>query len=384
MKLLYSNILPMGIKDEKELINNYIHEQFSKFSIIEIAVGYASKAALIELDQLVEEHEVQNITVIIGMYYIEGIPESIYHAAVELNQKWQEQGIGEIRLVKAFKYHGKVYCFSDGDSAESAVIGSANLGVLKLEANNRRQYELSVYTEDKNECGEIKQHINELKASACSGVISEIDDITIIREVNAALNNIDTVEQIPTIEVERYEQYKTEVSFILPLKVPAKDERLIDDGKHFTKSNLNVCYAAPRSARKTRDWYETQLTVSKGITRSPGYPTKNVPFFVVTDDGYWFKVHTTSDGNKQFSAVGNELIMGRWIKGRLAAAGLVTPVNNTGEDTDRAGMITKEMLESYGRDTLVLTKTDRKATDENGEQLDVWFFSFEASKEDEE
>ena len=45
-----------------------------------------------------------------------------------------------------------------------------------------------------------------------------------------------------------------------------------DSGKHYTKSNLNVCYAAPRSSRKARDWYETQLTVSKVITRMNGYP----------------------------------------------------------------------------------------------------------------
>ena len=45
--------------------------------------------------------------------------------------------------------------------------------------------------------------------------------------------------------------------------------------------------------------------------RMEGYPEKNKPFFVVTDDGYWFKAHTTSDNNKQFSAVGDELIMGR-------------------------------------------------------------------------
>lgn len=52
----------------------------------------------------------------------------------------------------------------------------------------------------------------------------------------------------------------------------------MDDGKHFTKSNVNVCYAAPRSKRKSRDWYETQLTVAKEITHLEGYPEKNVPF----------------------------------------------------------------------------------------------------------
>ena len=201
----------------------------------------------------------------------------------------------------------------------------------------------------------------------------------IIREVNTSLSGIDTVTQIPQASVQLYEQHKTGVSFVLPIKVPAFNERHMDDGKHFTKSNINVSYAAPRSKRKSRDWYETQMTVSKEITRSEGYPEKNKPFFVVTDDGYWFKAHTTSDGNKQFSAVGDELILGRWIKGRLAAAGLVTPVNDTQADTDRKGMITKEMLQAYGCDSLVLSKTDQKALDEDGSELDVWVLSFEAT-----
>lgn len=157
----------------------------------------------------------------------------------------------------------------------------------------------------------------------------------------------------------------------------------MDDGKHYTKSNLNVSYAAPRSARKSRDWYETQFTVNKSITLLPGYPKKNVTFYVITDDGYTFKAHTTSDGNKQFSAVGDELILGRWIKGRLAAAGLVSPVNDTQLDRDRRGMITKEMLAAYGCDTLVLTKTDQKMEDEDGNLLDVWFLSFESAKREE-
>ena len=117
------------------------------------------------------------------------------------------------------------------------------------------------------------------------------------------------------------------------------------------------------------------MTVAKEITRQEGYPEKNKPFFVVTDDGYWFKAHTTSDGNKQFSAVGDELIMGRWIKGRLAAAGLVDPVNDTQADRDRKGMITKDMLDEYGRNSIVFTKTDQKAPD-GDKQLDVWTLSF--------
>ena len=68
--------------------------------------------------------------------------------------------------------------------------------------------------------------------------------------------------------------------------------------------------------------------------------------------------------------------MGRWLKGRLAAAGIVKPVNNTAEDSDRQGMITQEMLDEYGCDRLLFEKTGQTAIDEDGSNLDVWMLSF--------
>lgn len=381
MKILYSNILPLPIEDGQETVSEGFHREAAHSDSLEIATGYVSKAALEELDRIVSQHNLHHISLTIGMYYIEGMPEAIYHTASAINRKWVEAGIGEIRIVRAFKYHGKLYAFYQNGEPKSAIIGSANLGVIKPEAGNLRQYEVSAFTNDETECAEIAALIRRLQTPACSARIDEAGDIPLNREVNTSLAGVDTVEQIPQTEVALFEGHKKEISFELPIKVPAYEERHMDDGKHYTKSNLNVCYAAPRSARKARDWYETQFTVSKQITQQEGYPEKNVTFFVVTDDGYTFKAHTTSDGNKQFSAVGDELILGRWIKGRLAAAGLVTPVNNTQQDTNRSGMITKEMLNAYGCNTLILTKTDQKVEDENGNLLDVWMLSFEASQE---
>lgn len=382
MKVLYSDILPLGIADQQETVSARICEEISGADAVEIAVGYASKASLEELDKMIEEHAIQRVVLTIGMYYVEGMPEAMYHTALALNRKWVDAGIGEIRLVRAYKYHGKLYAFYQNGQPKSAIIGSANLGVIKLEANNRRQYEVSVVTETPAECNEIATLIRNVAAPASSVRIDEAIGMPIIREVNTSLTGVDTVEQIPQTQVELFERHKTTTSFVLPIKVPAYNERHMDDNRHYTKSNLNVSYAAPRSARKSRDWYETQFTVSKQITRLEGYPEKNVTFAVVTDDGYTFKAHTTSDGNKQFSAVGDELILGRWIKGRLAAAGLVTPVNDTQADTDRTGMITKEMLAAYGCDRLVLTKTTQKTEDEDGNLLDVWILSFEATTDD--
>ena len=388
MKLLYSNILPLGTEDNQETVTECIIAAASVADSIEIAVGYVSKAALQELEHIVDEYNIRHIMLTIGMYYVEGMPEGIYHTAIALNRKWIDAGIGEIRVVRAFKYHGKLYAFYKDEQVKSAIIGSANLGVIKLDANNRRQYEVSAVTEDTTECNEIATLIRKMATPVASVRIDEVVGMPIIREVITSLTGEDTVEQIPQTQVELFERHKTDISFILPIKVPAYAERHMDDGKHYTKSNLNVSYAAPRNARKSRDWYETQFTVSKQITRLEGYPEKNVAFAVVTDDGYTFKAHTTSDGNKQFSAVGDELILGRWIKGRLAAAGLVTPVNDTQADRDRTGMITKEMLSAYGCDRLVLTKTDQKTEDDDGNILDVWILSFEATtgaeEEDEE
>ncbi|WP_191400413.1 restriction endonuclease PLD domain-containing protein [Flavonifractor sp. An306] len=383
MNLLYSNILPLGTKEGQETVSNQISEEISNSDAIEIAVGYVSKASLEELDRIVTEHQIRHVILTIGMYFVEGMPEAMYHTAVAINQKWVAAGIGEIRMVRAFKYHGKLYAFYKDQQVKSAIIGSANLGVIKQEAANRRQYEVSAITVEQSECDEIATLIRKLASPACSARIDEITGMTLIREVNVSLTGVDTVDQLPQTQVELFEKHKTDISFILPIKVPAYAERHMDDGKHYTKSNLNVSYAAPRSARKSRDWYETQFTVSKKITLLPGYPEKNIAFYVITDDGYTFKAHTTSDGNKQFSAVGDELILGRWIKGRLAAAGLVTPVNDTQLDVDRTGMITKEMLAAYGCNTLVLTKTNQKMEDEEGNMLDVWILSFEAASQDE-
>ena len=382
--ILYSNMLPMFMEDGQETIADTIKKYMELSDQLKIAVGYVSRASLEELDQLVDQYKLKNICLIIGMYFIEGMPEGSYHTALRINQKWKEAGIGEIRLVQAFKYHGKVYEFFKKEEPVAVVIGSANLGVLKPEASNIRQYEIATVIHEKNYCHEMNSHINQLCEPRISTNIADIKNMTLVRENNRALDQIELVTTVPKSNVDFYKRCTAYASFFLPLKVPTAAERHMNDGKHFTKSNVNVCYAAPRSKRKSRDWYETQLTVAKEITRTEGYPEKNVPFYIVTDDGYWFKAHTTSDGNKQFSAVGDELIMGRWLKGRLVAAGLISPINDTQKDTERKGMITVEILQEYGCDTLTLKKTGQTALDEEGTPLDVWLLSFEPKTDQEE
>ena len=82
MKLLYSDILPLSVGDEEETIIDAFNSQAEKADRIDIAVGYVSRAALDELNELIEKNGISEISLNIGMYYIEGMPEGSYHTAL--------------------------------------------------------------------------------------------------------------------------------------------------------------------------------------------------------------------------------------------------------------------------------------------------------------
>ena len=201
MDILYSNILPLALPDGQTAVSDALIDEIQNADRLELAVGYVSKASLEELDRLVEKNNIKYISLVIGMYYIEGMPEGTYHTAVAINEKWMAAGIGEIRMVKAFKYHGKLYAFLKEGTVRSAVLGSANLGVLKLDANNRRQYEVSARTTEANSCNAILTLIRQLQEPRCSANLADITDMPLIRETNVSLTGVDTVEQITKAEV---------------------------------------------------------------------------------------------------------------------------------------------------------------------------------------
>lgn len=385
MSVLYSHILPMTVPANQSTIADCIKADFAKATEVDIAVGYVSGTSLVELGKLVRESNIKRICLTVGMYYHEGMPEGCYRLACELHEEWKTREIGEVRLVTPMKYHGKVYVFYRDETVFSAIVGSSNLGVLKLDASNLRQYELAYRVENAGDIEAISEHCQLLKRDSCSKPIDAITDMTIIPGHNTSLDNVVGVERLTPDKSAEYRKATVEYSFALPLKVPAESEKLLEGRQYFTKSNINVCYSPDTRNKnrppKARNWYECQLTVASSIYSQDGYPSKNDPFYLITDDGYKFLAHTTSDHNKQFAAVGDESIMGRWLKGRLVAAGLVTPVNNTLEDTKHTGMITKEILKKYGRDVLIFRKTDMHETLEDGTIVDVWLMSFESTNE---
>lgn len=74
MRLLYSNMLPLKLGDGQTAFIDYFMDAVREADEIDIAVGYVSKAALKELQGLVDRAGIKRICLTIGMYYHEGMP----------------------------------------------------------------------------------------------------------------------------------------------------------------------------------------------------------------------------------------------------------------------------------------------------------------------
>lgn len=389
MGILYSNVPPLRLNNEQQTLSDYFIETAKKSDEIIIAVGYASKKSILELDRIARETKVKNITLVLGMYCVEGFPEGIYNTALQVHRAWKEDGIGEVRAVKSMKYHGKLYAFYKDGAPVSVVIGSHNLGALVTDANNLRQYEISMYSTDKEECRLISEHLKKVSSSPVSEPLDLIANVIIKHSENTQLNGVEGVTKVSAEDVAVQKNALSDITFDIPLKVPG----MPGVSQDYMRSNVNKCYAKGRLNSRTgevkeRDWWETEIIVSSTTTGDANYPDADTRFFVITDDGWKFKGHVAGDYKKNFESDGDLKILGYWLKGRLVAAGIVEPIDSpsadlqnkkdSGEDPYKncRGVITYKKLSSYGRTSLTFTKTKNTLLDDDGTYRDVWLLSF--------
>ena len=389
MPILYSNVPPLRVPNGKKSLVEYIKENAAVADQLYIATGYASKNALLEISNIVSNSSIKRIVLVLGMYYVEGFPESIYNTAVQINEEWKSAGLGEIRVTKSMKYHGKVYCFYKDNEAFSVVVGSHNLGAISPDAGNLRQYEISSYSESQEDCTEVSAHLSSVVSEPVSVPIDTVTDAVIIHEENAKLDGVEGVTKVSGADVDAYRNAETDIAFDIPLKVPG----IPGSSQDFMKSNINKCYAKGRLNSKTgvvteRGWWETEIIVSSKTTSDKRYPERDVPFFVITDDGWKFLMHVSGDYSKNLESHSDLKILGYWLKGRLVAAGFIEPVDSPAADLENAspsgadiykkckGVITFQKLMKYGRTSVTITKTLNKLADDNGTMRDVWVLSF--------
>lgn len=353
MEYLFSNYPPL--KTGYRTFADAFYDLVPRATRMDIAVGYITSDSLIELKKMIELNDhLRELNLTIGMHYLERFTKLEYNAALELNGFLKENKIGSVKLVTPFRYHGKLYSYSNDENAFAGIIGSNNLS--SIVEGGARVYEGSVLLDDVKMAKEMRDFIERLVTTSTD----EIDNLEIdkFREVNPLLEGHEYVGKVDSQTMRMLAYTKTDVSFDIPIKG-------YEVSPH---SNLNVFFGKGREGKnglvKPRHWYEVELIVPKEITTRPGYPqskTDEAVFRVITDDGWTFSCKVSGDYSKNFRSENDLKILGKWLKGRLENAGVL----KVGEP------VTKETLEKYGRDTFTLTKTRTENT---------WFLDFGVRK----
>lgn len=338
MQYLFSNFNPVKTKFRSFI--DVFDEYFINSDSIDIAVGYVSADSVSELKKMAEVNSnIQHLNLTIGMHYFEKFTKPQYQAAMYLNEFLIERDMGRVRLVNAFRFHGKLYSFSKNGSPFAGIIGSNNLS--SVIDTQTRVYEASAVTNDEAESAQMADFIEQLNKS--SAVISDLE-ITEFNNNNPVLQGQEHVEEVSRADVLDCINNLTDISFDIPIRATDKQG----------KSNLNVYFGKgrvdKRGLERPRHWYEAELIVPNTITSEKGYPqalTNEADFDVITDDGFKFKVKISGDYSKNFRSADDLKILGRWLKGRLENEGAL----KVGQP------VTEEVLRKYGRDTFKFVKT---------------------------
>lgn len=358
MEFLFSNYPP--VKTDNSSFAEAFYSLIPQTRQLNIAVGYVSSDSLMELKRVVElNSNIQKLNLIIGMHYFEHFTKVQYNAAMVLNDFLTENHLGEVRLVNAFKYHGKLYSYSKDSGPFAGIIGSNNLS--SIVESGSRVYESSFLIDQIPQAKQMKEFIDSLSRKAARN-IAELE-IDTFNATNPVLDGLDSVDKLSPGQQAEILTSLSEIRF----DIPAKTE---------PKSNLNCYHGKGRENMHThlvkpRHWYEVELIAPISMRRSIGYP-KGTPsdqpdteFRVFTDDGFSFLCKVNGGEvdlwNKNLRSSGDLTILGKWIKGRLENEGVLTV----------GDVITDETLNAYGRNTITMIKLKHS---------DDWFLDFGVKK----
>ena len=345
MSLLFSKIQPLILDNES------FSEAFEKLLMssnqMKIASGYISEESLMELKSILEFYKdgenKKTCDLTIGMHAREGFTRPQYEAAMNLGEFLDENNLGVVRMCTAFKFHGKVYSFFNDNVPLASIMGSSNLSNI-LE---RKQWEVDYTFTDELTLRELNSFYDDLAIKTTKKLL-EMPAPESFNENKNLLDGRMGVEKVLSDDLEKFKREKNGVVFEIPLKAEAK-------------SNLNVFFGKGRlsqtGAIRPRPWYEVELIVPISITSLENYPRAGAVFNVVTDDGWKFKCKISGQNDKNLRSEDDLKTLGRWIKGRMESAGIL----KVGQ------LITEEMLERYGRNSLTMSQTS---------DLETWILDF--------
>jgi len=327
--LLATDVSPMKIG--RQGFEVFFSEHFRRATKVSLITGYVSEEGLADLILLASQHPgLEEFELFVGMAKFDGISGAQLRALNQLNNSFREGKIGGVYVPTALPVHAKISRFT-GEGADGldrvAIIGSSNLSALDPDL---RQWNAEIATDDADVLAGINASLEQLRKIS-QPLDSTNLKIKIIQRPEVLLQDQEGVE---TTRLRAFGE--PTATWQLPLKCTEK-------------SNLNVYFGKGRSkGRLQRTWYEVEIIPGESITKTPGYPSREMGAFqVITDDGWAFdcKVSGGPNGNKNFRSARNLQTLGKWIKGRLELDGLLTP----GEK------VTEEILSKYGRSSLTLS-----------------------------
>ncbi|WP_043911297.1 hypothetical protein [Mycoplasma wenyonii] len=179
------------------------------------------------------------------------------------------------------------------------------------------------------------------------------------------------------INLEELKQSEVLRTITIPLIVLTEQEITDNEDLDLSFSPLNACYSKPIIDEKTgkkQSWFEVRLTIEGEVDL---LSRKNW-FYLMTDNGWLGKACFSGRGKqvKWLNTFQNIGMIGGWIKTKLVDLDLVEEYWYPYEDKEKYGIVTKEVLEDYGGETIYLKKTTKTHKDEKGIDRDVWLISF--------
>ncbi|AHC40109.1 hypothetical protein OVS_00590 [Mycoplasma ovis str. Michigan] len=196
-QFLCTEICPFLEEWEQELLNDRFRKELNKSDQLEIAVGFGSYKSLKELDILISRKKIKKVCLILGMYYFNGISESLHKFVLEINEKWRKAGIGEIRLVYSCKYHGKIYCFFKNNQIFSAIFGSPNLSFLTEKwDNDSDQKEMAMLINNPKTLNKFPRYLKNLKSKSISENIEILEKYKLDSKKSSHLKDKQTQSKI--------------------------------------------------------------------------------------------------------------------------------------------------------------------------------------------
>lgn len=327
-------------------INDYTSKYFETATQLNIATGFISNESIAELRRLVEyRNRSLNLSLFIGMNYIDGFTRLQYDAVKELGANLLANGIGNVYVSPKALFHGKMYSFLKGEQCLGAFIGSSNLG--SFIGTSQNLIESDVFFEADSGM-QVHNRIVEI-TNILGEPISQAKPIESFKEpTTALLDGFEYVEKLSSDETSKC-LLKASQNIV---KIPLKTEE---------KSNLNAYFGAGKVKGRfsRRDYYEVEIIISKNTPNRSILPGKDDGnFTVVTNDGYKFECARQGDYDKNFRSAHDLKILGRWIKGQMENCGAL----KLGEK------VTEETLRKFGKYTMVLTQSVDK---------DFWILTLE-------